>query len=355
MPLLRAAQLSILSLSFALALAACGKEAASEKTPAASAAPIAVGVATVGASTQTSMLRLSGTVRARQESTLSFPVGGRLSRVTVNEGDRVGAGQLLAQIEMVEVDAGLAAARAELARAEAEAGRMRQLFAKGWVTRSRKESAEAAAAAARAQVASRGFAQRYARITAPASGVVLARLAEPGQIVAAGTPILSVTQGPGGYVLRVALTDTQMANLRVGQVATVTIPALGDQPIAARIIELAGRGDPRTGTFEAELALPPLAALRSGMIGESRLPVASKTNGLAVPASAVWQVRADEGFVFVVDAQNRARTRRITVGTVDPQQVEVLAGLQAGERVISEGLGRVRPGIVVSPRSDTAK
>ncbi|NJS15160.1 MAG: HlyD family efflux transporter periplasmic adaptor subunit, partial [Sphingopyxis sp.] len=162
--------------------------------------------------------------------------------------------------------------------------------------------------------ASRGFAQRYARITAPTAGTVLARSAEQGQIVAAGTPVMTVSQAGGGLVLRVALTDSQLAALRIGQVTSVTLPALGDAPVAARVIELGGRGDPRTGTFEAELALPPLAGLRSGMIGSARLPATSGGGTMAVPASAVFQARADEAFVYVVDAKKRARVRRVTLG-----------------------------------------
>ncbi len=337
-----------------LALAGCASETAAPKVDTKSAKPIAVGVTTVGLAAAGDGPLVSGTVRARQEANLAFAVPGRLSRITVNEGDRVARGQVLAQLEPVEVDAGAAAARAELVRAEADLARQRELFAKGWVAKARIDAAEATASAARAQVASRSFAQRYARIVAPASGVVLARTAEAGQIVAAGTPILTVSQAGGGYVLRVALTDGQLAALRVGQMASVTLPALSRTPVAARVIELGGRGDARTGTFEAELALPPLAALRSGMLGEARLPATASATALAVPASAVFQARADEAFVFVVDDQSKARARRIAIGRITNRDVEVLTGLTAGDRVIAGGLARVREGVTVAPRAMAA-
>jgi membrane fusion protein (multidrug efflux system) len=333
-----------------LLLAACS---GGDEAPAAKAAapkPVPVGVTTVGTAAGGEGPLVSGTVRARQEAVLAFAVPGRLSRISVNEGDRVTAGQLLAQLEPVEVNAGAAAARAELTRAEAELARQRELFARGWVAKARLDAAEASASAARAQLASRGFAQRYARIAAPASGVVLARSAEPGQIVAAGSPILTVSQAGGGYVLRVALTDSQLAALRVGQIAQVRLPALGDALIAARVIELGGRGDARTGTFEAELALPPLAALRSGMLGEARLPATSSGATLAVPASAVFQARADEAFVYIIDAEGKARSRRVQLGRIDSRSVEVLGGLAAGDRVIAGGLARVRDGVAVTAR-----
>lgn len=334
-----------------LLLAACGSAGPAPKQQAAK--PVPVAVATVGGALAGEGPLVSGTVRARQEANLAFVVAGRLTRVLVNEGDRVAAGQLLAQLDAVEVDAGVASSRAEQIRAEAELARQRELFAKGWVTKARVEAAEAAASAARAATASRGFAQRYARITAPTAGTVLARSAEPGQIVAAGTPVLTVSQA-GGLVLQVALTDSQLASLRVGQVATVRLPALGNAPVAARVIELGGRGDSRTGTFMAELALPSLEGLRSGMIGEARLPAMERGGSLSIPASAVFQARAGEAFVYVVDADKKAQVRRITTGRIDNRAIEVLGGLSPGETVVSKGLSRVRAGVVVTAQPDSA-
>lgn len=340
----------IIAVTCSFTLTACGgpdKPAQNQ-----SAKPVPVGVVTVGGAEAGPGALVSGIVRARRESSLAFVVPGRLSKLLVNEGDRVAAGQLLAELETVEVDAGVAAARTEVARAEADLGRQRELFAKGWVAKARVDAAEASASGARAQLASRGFSQRYSRITAPAAGTVLARLGEPGQIVAAGSPVLTVSQASGGLVLRVALTDSQLTAARTGQIAQVSLPALGGVPVAARIIELGGRGDQRTGTFEAELALPPLAGLRSGMLGEARLPAVGDVSSVAIPASAVFQARAGEAFVYVVDNKGSARTRRITLGRIDNRRVEVLSGLERGELVISKGLSRVREGVAVKTQPD---
>jgi membrane fusion protein (multidrug efflux system) len=342
-----------LPLAVLILLSGCGS--ADELPKAQVARPVPVGVVAVGDAGPGTGALVSGVVRARQEAALAFAVPGRITQLLVNEGDRVAAGQLLAQLDMAEVNAGVSAGRAELARADADLARQRELFAKGWVTKARVEAAEATASAARAQVASRGFAQRYARITAPAAGTVLARSAEQGQIVAAGTPVMTVSQAGGGLVLKVGLTDSQLAALRVGQVAAVSLPALGGAPIAARVIELGGRGDARTGTFEAELALPPLAGLRSGMIGSARLPAVSTNNMLAIPASAVFQARADEAFVYVVDDKPRARVRRVTLGRIDNRSVEVLSGLTRGEQIISKGLSRVRANALVAPQAGGAQ
>ncbi len=343
--------------SLLLVMAGCSGGGDAPADPDAPERAVPVEVAVVGGGAPVAGDRISGTVRARREGAVGFSVPGVIASIAVNEGDRVRRGQVLAALDTREVSAGVGAAQAEVARAEAELARTRDLFGKGWVPKARLDSAEAAAAAARAQRESRGYALRYARITAPSDGVVLARLAEPGQIVGAGAPVLNVSQTGGGYVLQVALTDRQVVGLRAGQGVPVQIPALGDAPVIARVVQIAGRADDRTGTFRADLSLPGNAALRSGMIGEARLPASGAGGGgdtasgaaLAVPASAVWQARADQGFVFVVDDKARARAQRVTLGRVTDRDVAVLDGLTAGQRVIVGGLSQVREGFLVKP------
>ncbi len=336
------------------ALAGCGGADGADKAPAAkpAAAPLAVIVTPVSAAATAARQRVSGTVRARREGNLSFGAPGRIAAIRVDEGDAVRRGQVLATLDLSEVTAGAAAARAELARAEAELARNRSLLAQGWVTRARVDASEAAAAAARAAVAARSFSASTARIIAPADGVVLARLAEAGQIISPGSPVLSVSQTGGGYVLRVALTDAQVVGLRLGQTMPVLLPALPGTELAGRVVQIAGRADDRTGTFAADLALagPGTGALRSGMIGEAALALPAPGPAMvAIAPSALWQARAGEGFVFIVDDQNIARARRVTLGRVDDAGVEVLAGLAAGERIVTGGIDRVRDGMTVKP------
>ena len=174
--------------------------------------------------------------------------------------------------------------------------------------------------------------------------MVLRRQAEPGQMVMAGTPVLTLGEAAGGQVLRAPMADTAVAQVRIGQTAMVSIPAVQPVPIAGRVIEVGGRGDERTGTFEVEIALPSLPGLRSGLIGEARIRTGGGNGRIGIPASAVWQARADEGFVYVVGADGRARSRLVGLGALNDSLVAVTSGLSAGERVVTAGIERIRDG-----------
>jgi RND family efflux transporter MFP subunit len=321
-------------------LAACsGDEAV--KAP---DAIIDVRVATVGSASTEGRISASGVVALRRESALGFTSAGRIVRLSVNEGDRVARGQLLASLDPTTTAAALASAEAERVRAEREYERSRDLFAKGWVPRPRVDSAEAALSVAQANVRSAGFQVANSRIVAPTSGIILSRLAEPGQVVAAGAPVILLGESSSGQILRLAVADRDAATLRTGAPVEVVIAALGDAAVTGRIIEIAGQADPATGTFLVEVALPTDSRLRSGQVGTARLLSAGAVDTrLAVPPQAVFSARAGQAFVYVIEGA-KARVRRISVDETDDHSVRVLGGLRPGERVAITGIDRLSDG-----------
>ena len=334
------------SIGLVLALAAC-REPAREAPP----APPQVRVAQVGGGALAASVTGVGTVALRREVSLGFTSAGRIARLTVNEGDAVRRGQLLAALDNTVVGAESARAAAEYERAAAEYRRSDTLLKQGWITRPRLESAKAAALAADAQRRAAGFQTSTATIVAPGSGVVLARLAEPGQVVPVGTPVLVIGEQASGYVLRVPLSDRDAARLTVGAPAAVTLAALGGAPIAGRLIELAGRADRATGTFAAEIALPDDARLRSGQIGDARITAqGSGTATIAVPPGAVFAARAGAGFVYVVDrATKRVALRQVTLGDTGDDGIVVTGGLARGEWVAASRVDRLKDGMAIAP------
>ena len=335
-------------LTTAALLASCSKPA--PKPAEAPAAPPQVRVARVGGDVQAAEVTGVGTVALRREASLGFTSAGRILRITVNEGDQVRRGQLLAALDTTTVAADLARARAERARAAAEYRRSETLMAQGWITRPRLENAKAALESADAQVRAAGFQTANATIVAPGSGIVLARLSEPGQVVAAGTPVLTVGEEASGYVLRVPLSDRDAARLTEGAPATVTLAALGDQPMTGRVVEIGGRADRATGTFVVEIGLPDDARLRSGQIGNARIVVGGADQVIRVPANAVFAARADEAFVYVVDrARNKVALRRVGIGEADDRGIRVTRGLARGELVTTSRVDRLHDGMAVAP------
>lgn len=335
----------------ALALAACSAEG-DTPAPVASDKVYPVTIAVVQPAATSATITAAGTVRYRYETPLGFTSAGKIASIRFQEGDRVMPGALIAALDATQVGASLESARAEQQRAQSELARFQQLFEKGWVTRAQVERAEATARAASAQVSTAGFASGTSRILAPSGGIILARTAEPGQVVAAGTQIVVLGETSGGMVLRAPMIDSDIARLAPGMPAMVRLSALGDGVIEGVISEIDARANPSSGAFEVTIALPANPALRSGQIGTAEFRVAAGPGdtGLAVPASAVFNVRADEGFVYLLDAKgSKVRARAVQIGKVDDRQLIITGGVKAGDRIVATGLGLLTDGARVKP------
>lgn len=326
-------------------LEGCGT-APDQNAPASSMPTIATAI--VAARTGTSEIVAPGTAVWRSETPLAFTTAGQIDRILVNEGDRVQKGQLLAVLKTTPVAADLAAAEAEAQRARLEAGRIETLYKQGWATASRAEAAQASSRAADAAVRSRRFSLQTARIIAPGSGVILARTAEPDQVVAAASPVLVLGEADRGFVLRVPLNDRAAARIAPGSAARVTLDALGNAPLAGRVVEIGGRAARSTGTFDAKIALPADLRIRSGMIGTAHIATSAPgaASRIVLPADALLSPRAGEALVYVV-ASGKARLRTVRIGDTTDDGVEIIGGLAAGEQVALSGFERLRDGLAV--------
>jgi RND family efflux transporter MFP subunit len=337
-----------LALSLLLTFSACGSD-----TPAAPKAetPMRVSVVSVGQVAEAPSIEAAGSAALRKEIPLGFTSPGRIARIYVQEGDRVRAGQVLAVLDTTTVAATVDTAVAERDRAGAELRRIKTLFEQGWVTRARLESAEAAARTAEANLRSRRFSLETARVLAPSSGIILARQAEPAQIVDAGTPIVTLGDSGSGFVLRALLSDRDAVRVRPGISAQITFEALPGPPLAGKVIEVGGRSDRGSGAFTVEIALAADARLRSGLVGRARIaaPAAGGSTRLVIPPTAIFSARADEGFVYVVGTDNRLRVRRVSLGQLDAAGSEVLSGLALGDTIVVSGLERLREGLRIEP------
>lgn len=315
-----------------------------------SAEPIPAAVAMVQSASDSEILNAAGTVRLRRETALGFTTDGKVASVRYEEGDRVERGAILAALDGSIVAADLSAARAERDRAEAEYDRVEKLFEDGWVTKSRLEQSEAAARAARARVESTEFASRTSYIRAPSSGIILSRNIDAGQIVSAGTAAMVLGEIDKGFVLRVPMTDADAARVSIGMPAKVLLSAVSDKPLDAVVSEKDGRADERTGTFEVNFLLPTNDRLRSGQLGmvEIYVPRDSRAT-FAIPANAIFGVRTGEGLVFVVDDKDRVKQRNVQIGKLTDKNLEILAGLSAGEVIVTRGVEKLRDGDLIKP------
>ncbi len=158
---------------------------------------------------------------------------------------------------------------------------------------------------------------------------------------------------PPGCATTTSRFSRPCARLRAGTPVEVRIGALGDQTLTGRIIEIAGRADPATGTFLVEVGLPSDERLRSGQVGSaSMLAEGAASTALAVPPQAVFSARAGQGFVYVLTG-DKVRARRIDIAETSDSGIRVLSGLNAGERVAVSGIDRLSDGMSIRAISAT--
>jgi RND family efflux transporter MFP subunit len=336
-----------LPLVLVLLAAGCGKPAAPDSPPAAAARPVRVAPAVVEVLGEG--VHAVGVLAPKDEARLSFKVGGIIDSIRVEEGARVRAGQVLAELKQAEVAAGLAQAREASAKATRDLERARALHEDGVATRQQFEDAGTAAAIAAASLQAVEFNARHARILAASDGVVLRKLADAGETVAAGQPVLLVGGTTRGWIVRLGLADRDVVRVRVGDGATLTFDAWPGRTFQGRIQNVAASADPATGTYTVEIGVAPEgSAFVQGLVAKVALSPAAGTATTVVPVQALVEANGDRANVYVFDpATKRVRRVSVRVGRLAGTDVEVLDGLEAGALVVIDGASYLENGETV--------
>jgi RND family efflux transporter MFP subunit len=290
-------------------------------------------------------IRTAGVVGAKREWDLSFKVGGLLARVAVDEGSPVRAGQLLAELDATELGAGVAQAREALAKARRDSERATSLASADVAPRVVAEDARTGVALAEAALSAAEFNLRHARLVAPDDGWVDRRLAEPGEVMAPGRPVLHLSGAGGGFVVRVSLSDRDVLGLARGAPATVTLDANPGVTLASRVTQIGRSAARGTGSWLVEVAIDPRAAgapLLSGLTAKVQIPRTVPAAG-AVPLAAVVSGDGDTGAVFTVEG-GRARRVPVSIAFLDGDRAVLVGGIEQIPSVVTDGATRLADG-----------
>ncbi len=302
----------------------------------------------------------SADIRARTESRLSFRVGGKVTQRAVELGQRVKAGQLLAQVDPQDLRLGADAAKAALSAAEAQAGqasadlaRFKELRSQGFISEAeleRHSTAERAAQAslrqARAQAGVQLNQAGYASLTAGAAGVITSVDVEPGQVVGAGQPVLTLAQdGPRDVVFAVPEDMGPAVRALIGKPAGIQVRRWGaTEWSAAKVREVAGATDSLTRTLLVKADIGELQA----ELGQTaavlvRTPTRIK-GGIQLPLHALAQ-REGRSVVWVLDDQSMTvKPQPVVTGDIVGNVVLIADGLKPGQEVVTAGVHVLNPG-----------
>lgn len=352
--------LAVLALSGALLLNGCGKNAdAQQQVGIDSAVPVRVtSLAGAGAQVANS-ISVTGTLAGKEEVALAFKIGGVISRITVDPGQHVRAGQVLAELRPTEIAAQVANAQEGRRKAERDLERVMKLYTDSVATLEQLQDARTALEVASNSTRIAQFNADYAVIRSPGDGVVLSRTAEPGQVVEAGRSVLSVRRNGRGMVVRIGLPDRDAVRVKLGDAADVTFDAIADRHFTARVTQRAATATSGSGDYAVEVTLPESAnALPTGLVAHVTLQpttesvAAASTSRVLVPLDALVDADGDSAAVFVLHANGNSVSRRALKLTdvaeaLHTAQVSVVRGLNGTEKVVIAGMSRLVDGTKV--------
>ncbi len=307
------------------------------------------------------LLEAVGTVRAAQTSDAASQMMGNIVEIRAHEGDHVQRGQVLAVIDDSQpgaaVDRATAAdlaaqqqavgADADLALAESTLKRYQNLYEKKSVSPqefdevkarqqsalARRDMAKAGEAQAQAALSQARTSLDYTRIRAPFDGVVTEKKADSGTLASPGMPIFTV-EDARRYRLEATVNENDLQYVRTGEQVSVVIDALDNADLKGKVMQIVPAADAASRTFLVKIELPTDTRLRSGLFGRAQFS-RSERQALLIPRSAVVERGQLQG-IYVLDQNKVASLRYITLGKPSGTEVEVLAGLQDGERLVAK-------------------
>ena len=321
----------------------------------------------------------SGKLSAKEEMMLSFKTGGIIQRIYVKEGQRVKKGQLLAALQMEEIDAqtqqadlgqrqaaiNIENARLGLQRAQREFENAKGLYEDSVATfeqfdnariqldnaRNQLEAAETGLSVSQRSLDIASYNQKYSKIIAPSNGIILRKMAEANELKSPGQPVLLFGSRTQKQVIRVNLTDKDIIFVNFGDTAQIEFDAYPGEPFKGTITEIAQMADVLTNTFEVEIAVDDEGKkLLSGFIGKVVIDTRGRQSLVGFPVDALLNAQGKQGLIFTVNEERKAQQRLVDIVRLDGEQVLVKGGLDVGAEVIVEGGAYLEDGQAVLVR-----
>ena len=293
-------------------------------------------------------VRVVGVLARKQEAELSFKIGGLVAEVNVRVGDRVERGRVLARLRTEEIDAQVAQVRSGLAKAQRDLARLESLVANRVATLENVQDARTAVEVATAALRIAEFNREHAVIVAPDDGLVLRRRSEPGELVGPGAPIVGFASERGGWLVRAALAERDVAQVTLGD--TVAITAAGET-VPGRIVQIAEASEAATRTTPIEVALERVPAkARSGGVAVAVVQPRPVPARVRVAASALLEGDGAAANLFLVaDGASKAQRVRVEVERLIGDRALLRTELPRTARVVVRGAEYLRDGAVVEP------
>jgi RND family efflux transporter MFP subunit len=290
----------------------------------------------------------AGTLVSNDEVKLSFKTGGIISRVNVEEGQRVRKGELLAALDLSEIKAAVSQAENGYQKALRDYTRAENLYRDSVATLELRQNAETALDVAKSNRNVALFNLNHSSIIAPDNGIILKQLARPNELISAGYPVFLFGSAGKSPKVRTNLSDRDIVRISIGDSATVTFDAWPSVKFSAVVEQTAGISDPYTGTYETELSIDEKGyKLVSGFIADVMIYPASKSSYTMVPIGSIVEANGHNGYVYAVTDSSTVSKLKVDIVTLNGDMAAV-SGLPGNiTEVVSEGVAWLKDGMKV--------
>lgn len=292
-------------------------------------------------------INCSGKITSKTEIKLSFKTGGIINNILTDEGMSVKKNQLLAQLDLSEIEAIVNQARLGYEKTKRDLHRAENLYADSVVTLEQLQNAQTAVSLAKSQLRVAEFNRDHSVIKAPANGKILKKLGEKNETIGAGHPLFIFSSSESDWVFRTFLADVDIVKIKFNDMGFIEFDAFPGEIFSAKVAEIAKAADPYTGTYEVELQLQSTnPRFISGLIGKASIIPNLKNQYQALPIKVLHDAEGMSGFVYLVSDSSYEK-RQIDIVKITDSLIYFTGTIDTSAQIIAEGAEYLIPGTIL--------
>lgn len=291
---------------------------------------------------------VSGNIEGNTTVRLGFMVGGKINYISSKEGENITKGQLIASLDPTNYSIAKGTADVQVSTATDEFNRLKILHDRGSLSESDFSKTGFNVQQAKLQQRLQQKNLSDTRLYSPISGVLLKKQAEIGEIVGVGIPLFVIADIKKVKVLAY-VPEAELHEVKIGQISKINISSL-EKVFTGKVIEVGSAADATSRAFTIKIELDnPGSLIRPGMIAEAKIATTEKKQVILLPAECIQQDLSNQSYVFVLDkTQDKVFKRRISLGDMFDNKIEIISGLIDGEVVVTSGQKRLSDGSSIS-------
>jgi membrane fusion protein, multidrug efflux system len=313
-----------------------------------SAEPLRVRVSKVTTGFVSIPVHTTGTLVPTEELKLSFKTGGIVAKIFVREGDKVRKGDLLASLNLLEINANAEQAKIGYDKSFRDYTRAENLLKEGATTLEKKQNAETAMNIAKNSLEIAQFNLRHSKIEAPDNGIIMKQFVKENELVSSGYPVFLFGYSGKYWKIEAGLADRDMIKINPGDSAEVIFDAYPGVRFSALVDQIGEMSNPYTGTYETELTLKDTGyRLASGFVASADIFPSVKKSFTMVPVGSIVEADGLHGYIFIVNSELKARKIYVEIALISGTRAAVTGIPEGVTEIVSEGAAYLHDGAEV--------